>query len=223
GLYFDVTSPVVINTVDVYSNSAGDRTIEVLDEQGNTVVEKVVSIPASPNTPYTVTLNFTMYPGTNYFIKCRGLVDLYRNSSGAVYPLNSTYVNITGSNAGSPGYYYFFYNWTYTEITCNTSRTEVTGTDTCFVGMPDVFANGSMSVFPNPSNGKFEVSFETAAARDFTIRIVDPAGKSVISETYERFDGAFRRMYDLSRIAKGVYVLEVISNERTVSKKLVIQ
>jgi len=73
GLYFDVTTPVVINTVDVYSNSAGDRTIEVLDGQGNTVVEKVVSIPASPNTPHTVTLNFTMYPGTNYLYQMQGL------------------------------------------------------------------------------------------------------------------------------------------------------
>ena len=223
GLYFDVTTPVVINTVDVYSNSAGDRTIEVLDGQGNTVVEKVVSIPASPNTPYTVTLNFTMYPGTNYFIKCRGLVDLYRNSSGAVYPINSSYVNITGSNAGSPGYYYFFYNWTYTEITCNTARTEVTGTDTCFVGIADVFSGGAMNVFPNPSQGKFEVGFEAGSSRNFTVRISDPSGKALLQETFERFSGEFRRSYDLSKIAKGVYVLEIISSERTISRKLVVQ
>ncbi len=223
GLYFDVTTPVVLNTVDVYSNSAGDRTIEILDANGNTVVEKIVSIPASPNTLYTVPLNFTLYPGTNYFIKCRGLVDLYRNSSGAVYPYTSTYVNITGSNAGSPGYYYFFYNWTYTEITCNTSRTEVIGTDTCFVGLADLFTNGSMNVFPNPTSGKFEISFESANTRDFTIRISDPTGKSIISESFERFNGEFKRNYDLSKIAKGVYVLEVISNEKTVSKKLVVQ
>ncbi|MFM8917296.1 MAG: T9SS type A sorting domain-containing protein, partial [Bacteroidota bacterium] len=214
---------VVFNTLDVYSNSSGDRTIEIFDAQGNTVVEKVVTIPASPNTLYTVPLNFTLYPGTNYFIKCRGLVDLYRNSSGAVYPNSSTYLKITGSNAGSPGYYYFFYNWTYTEITCNTSRTEVIGTDTCFVGLADLFTSGNMNVFPNPTSGKFEISFESANTRDFTIRISDPAGTSIISESFERFNGEFKRNYDLSKLAKGVYVLEVISNEKTVSKKLVVQ
>ncbi|MFM7078700.1 MAG: T9SS type A sorting domain-containing protein, partial [Bacteroidota bacterium] len=222
GLYFDVTSPVVLNTVDVYSNSAGDRTIEVLDEQGNTVVEKVVSIPASPNTPYTVTLNFTLYPGNNYFIKCRGLVDLYRNSTGALYPLNSSFVNITGSNAGSPGYYYFFYNWIYTDITCNTSRTQVIGTDTCFVGLNDLFAEGSLNVFPNPTQGKFEVNFDAGGSRDFIIRISETTGKMVLNETYEAFSGEFRKSYDMSKIAKGVYVLEIISNDRSFSKKLVL-
>jgi hypothetical protein len=132
-------------------------------------------------------------------------------------------VNITGSNAGSPGYYYFFYNWTYTEITCNTARTEVIGTDTCFVGIADVFSGGSMNVFPNPSQGKFEVGFEAGSSRNFTIRISDPSGKAVMKETFERFSGEFRRSYDLSKIAKGVYVLEIISSERTISKKLVVQ
>ncbi|MFM7079507.1 MAG: T9SS type A sorting domain-containing protein [Bacteroidota bacterium] len=44
-----------------------------------------------------------------------------------------------------------------------------------------------------------------------------------MTETFERFSGEFRRNYDVSKIAKGVYVLEVISNERTISRKLVVK
>jgi choice-of-anchor B domain-containing protein len=36
---------------------------------------------------------------------------LYRNDAGSVYPYNiASVMNITGSSAGSPGYYYFYYN-----------------------------------------------------------------------------------------------------------------
>ena len=111
GLYFDVFNPVILNTVDVYPNSAGNRTIEIIDSQGNLFKDTTIFIPASPTIPVTINLNITLYPGTNYFIKCRGLVDLFRNSAGAIYPYLSTFgdVNITNSNAGSSGYYYFLY------------------------------------------------------------------------------------------------------------------
>jgi hypothetical protein len=222
GLYFDVTAPVILNTVDVYSNSAGDRTIEVIDSQGNTVVDKVVSIPASPNVPYTVNLNFTLYPGVDYFIKCRGLVDLYRNSTGANYPINSSYVNITGSNAGSPGYYYFFYNWTYTEITCNTSRTEVFGTDSCFVGIADIFGERGFEVYPNPNNGRFEISFTSEQPRDFVIRITNSIGQTVSSTSHNMIAGSFRKDFDLRTLAKGIYQVEVISGDKSSKRKIVI-
>jgi hypothetical protein len=128
-----VVCPVIINSFDVYANSAGNRTIEILDAQGNVYADTTIFIPASGSNPTTVNVNFTVYPGTNYFIKCRGLVDLYRNSSGAVYPYNSSCINVTGSNAGTPGYYYFFYLWNYNEISCNTGRSPVTAVDTCAV------------------------------------------------------------------------------------------
>ncbi|MBL0341092.1 MAG: PKD domain-containing protein [Bacteroidetes bacterium] len=120
GIYFDVLSPVILNSVDVFANSAGDRTIEILDTQGNTVIDTTIFMAASGTNAQTINLNFALYPGTNYFIKCRGNVDLYRNSSGAVYPYTSSSVNITGSNANAPGYYYFFYNGMYSDITGNT-------------------------------------------------------------------------------------------------------
>jgi PKD repeat protein len=222
GLYFDVLAPVVINSVEVYSNSAGDRTIEVIDSQGNTVVEKVVFIPASPNQPYTVPLNITMYPGTDYFIKCRGLVDLYRNSSGPVYPYTSSLINITNSNAGSPGYYYFFYNWIYTEITCNTARTQVIAEDTCSVGLNDVFINGSFDIFPNPSKGKFELMFNVDNTSDVTVRVLNNLGQAVIREEIVKHSGEFRRSYDLTKAGAGIYMIEISSGDSKVSRKLVI-
>jgi PKD repeat protein/photosystem II stability/assembly factor-like uncharacterized protein len=222
GLFFDVLTPVTINTVDVYSNSAGDRTIEIIDNQGNTVLEKVVFIPASGTNLTTVTLNFTVYPGTDYFIKCRGLVDLYRNSSGAVYPYTSTYVNITGSNAGASGYYYFFYNWTYTEVTCNTARTQVIAEDTCSVGLNDLFATGNLEIFPNPSKGKFDLKFESAKSGLITLTMMNSMGQSVYNEDLNIVAGEYKKSFDFSKLGSGVYMLELGEADHKVKKKIVI-
>lgn len=224
GMYFDVLNPIILQTVEVYSNSAGNRTIEIIDGQGNTYADTTVFIPASPNAPYTVPLNFTIYPGTNYFIKCRGLVDLYRNSAGATYPYLSTSVNITGSNAGTPGYYYFFYFWSYTEISCNTGRTPVTAVDTCAtVGLEDVFGGNNLDIFPNPSKGIFTVQFSNSSSNEISLNITNSLGSSVARSIIPAAGGIYRREFDLSEQSKGIYFLHLTDGKQSITRKLNIQ
>lgn len=223
GLYFDVLSPVVIQSFDVYSNSAGDRTIEIIDGQGNTYADTTVFIPASPNQPYTVNVNFTVYPGTNYFIKCRGLVDLYRNSAGATYPYNSTAVNITGSNAGSPGYYYFFYFWSYTEVTCNTGRTACQAIDTCAVaGLGDLNAENALEVFPNPNNGEFTVKFNALKQDNYQVKISNTIGEVVYEYKLDDFIGEHRRNVTLEKLSKGVYYVNIQNSDKSIVQRITI-
>ncbi|MCB9446830.1 MAG: M4 family metallopeptidase [Flavobacteriales bacterium] len=135
GLFFDVTSSVYLRTVKVYANTAGDRLIEVLQgsDTGPVYASKTVTIPAGES---RVTLDFYLQPGTNYFIKCTGDptttpsdVDLYRNDAGSTFPLNvGGVVSITGTNAGSDGYYYYFYDWEIQEKECVSERVEVVAT-----------------------------------------------------------------------------------------------
>ncbi len=222
GLYFDVLTPVIINSVDVFSNSAGNRTIEIIDPQGNTYLDTTIFIPASPATAVTVPVNFKVYPGTNYFIKCRGLVDLYRNSSGAVYPYTSPSINITNSNAGSPGYYYFFYFWDYTDIVCNTGRNPVTGTVYTCSSVEELFANGSFMVYPNPNFGTFDLSFETINKDDYTIKVMDAIGKVIYEEKANDFSGKFSKKIDITAAGKGVYMIEVSNGKNESIKKIVV-
>ncbi len=223
GLYFDVLNPIILQSVDVYANSAGNRTIEIIDAQGNTYADTTVFIPASPNSPTTVNLNFTIYPGNDYFIKCRGLVDLYRNSAGAVYPYQSSSVNITGSNAGSPGYYYFFYFWSYQEIACNTGRTACVALDTCAVGLEDLFSDNSITLFPNPNSGQFELAFKATQQADYAVTISNALGEKVYAYTLNDFAGEHRRQLDLQHLSKGLYFVQIGDGRRTVTKKVTLQ
>ncbi len=224
GLYFDVTSPIILESFEVYSNSAGNRTIEIIDAQGNTYADTTVFIPASPTQPVTVTVNFTIYPGTDYFIKCRGLVDLYRNSSGAAYPYTSTAVNITGSNAGSPGYYYFFYFWTYTEIACNTGRTACQAIDTCAVAAVNENTSlNKLEIFPNPNQGEFTLQFNAIANDNYTVNISNALGESVLQYRLDAFVGEHRKKISLDNISKGIYLVTITNSEGQVIKKMTVQ
>ncbi len=223
GIYFDVLNPVIVNSVDVFPNSSGDRTIEILDNQGNTVIDTTIFMTASGTTAQTINVNFALYPGTDYFIKCRGNVDLYRNSSGAVYPYTSSSINITGSNANAPGYYYFFYNWIYSEITCNTGRTASVGVDTCAVGINEINDAANISINPNPSNGVFDLKFDAVTPGTYKVQIINAAGQLVYTEELKEVKDHYSRKLDLGNLAAGNYTLMLTGNNVQQKKKLLIE
>lgn len=130
GLLFNVLSACQLKTVKVYANTAGSRTIQVMQGVGGTVLHtKTVNIPAGES---RVTLDFNLQPGTQYHIKVTGtLVDLYRNTGGAVYPYTiANLISITETDyaATATGYYYYFYDWEVAAAGCSSSRAAVTGT-----------------------------------------------------------------------------------------------
>jgi PKD repeat protein len=227
GLYFDVFQPVVINTVKVYAQSAGIRTIEIIDENGNMVTDTTVNIPASATIPATVTINRTVYPGKNYFIKFRGTVNCFRNATGAAYPYDVSggggSINITNSNAGAAGYYYFFYDWQFTNIVCNTARSAVFITDTCsLTGVHDLFANKSLDIYPNPNNGQFTVSFNIEKYDNYTVKIANTIGQSVYEETLNNFNGKYEKNMDITTYGKGVYMLSITNSKNETVKKVMV-
>lgn len=227
GLFFDVSKPVVINTVQVYSQTAGLRTIEILDANGNWVTDTTLNIPASPSALTTVTINRTIYPGTNYFIKFRGTVDCYRNSAGGVFPYVASTtpspITITGTNAGLPGYYYFFYNWKFTNIVCNTPRTPVVATNTCSTtGINDVFADHQIEVYPNPSTGEFTAMFNIENNDNYVVKVSNELGQIVYEEKLDNFSGIYSKKIDISSYRKGVYMLSVSNLKNKTVKKIVV-
>jgi PKD repeat protein/photosystem II stability/assembly factor-like uncharacterized protein len=224
GLYFDVLEPVVINSVQVYCNSAGPRTIEIVDPQGNTLDDTTITLTANPSALQTVAVNFNLYPGKDYMMKFRGTVDCYRNNAGAVYPYASSAINITGNNAsGSPGYYYYFYNWSYTKVVCNTSRTAITAMDTCIaIGVNELYEGFKVDVFPNPSKGEFTTSFNLKYNDSYTIKIISELGQIVYEEALPNFSGAYSKKMNLSTFGTGVYLYRISNSKNQTVKQVVV-
>jgi len=110
-LIFDNYKSSTLKSVLVYAGSDGYRTIELRSSSNAVLSDTTVYIPFSPN-GFRVNLNFILPIQNNLQLGVNAAnADLYRTSSGAVFPYSiSDIVSITGTDA-SAGYYYFFYDW----------------------------------------------------------------------------------------------------------------
>lgn len=156
-LIFNCTSPVTLVSVVVYAQGAGNRTIQLRNSSNTVLQSTVVNLVDGTN---TVTLNYSLPIANGLILGIGGTSNLYRNNSGAVYPYNiGSSVSITNSNAGTAGYYYYFYNWKIQEPGCISNRTLVTATITpiptsvIIAGGPTSFCSGSSVVLTNTVSG----------------------------------------------------------------------
>ncbi|GIV33422.1 MAG: hypothetical protein KatS3mg031_0957 [Chitinophagales bacterium] len=76
---------------------------------------------------------------------------------------------------------------------------------------------------PNPSKGQFTLRFTLPEKGKTTVKIFDLQNKEVYSETLGRFTGKYEKQIDLSNQAKGIYLLHITQNDKSLHKKIVIQ
>jgi len=126
---FNVLKPCTLTSVYVYTDMAGDRTFQLLNDTGAVLASTTVNLP---NGGSTVTLNFSLAVGNSYQLGVPGssLIYMLRNSSGAVYPYNDPggYVSIIGNTAGEVNRWYYFYDWIIQSPPCTSIRTPTTVT-----------------------------------------------------------------------------------------------
>jgi hypothetical protein len=81
----------------------------------------------------------------------------------------------------------------------------------------------SMEVFPNPSNGEFEVSCQLLNPVDAIMDIFDLYGKKIISEVIPSNDsGELRHRVDISNVTSGMYVIKVVLESKILSSILIV-
>jgi len=78
-----------------------------------------------------------------------------------------------------------------------------------------------MGLYPNPSNGIFNLSVDTSSDTDITL--YDIRGRKVYSKLHSNNSDIFVAKLDFTTMASGVYVLNVKSGTKQAVKKIVIQ
>jgi photosystem II stability/assembly factor-like uncharacterized protein len=79
----------------------------------------------------------------------------------------------------------------------------------------------NLQVFPNPTDGRFEVKIENPGRSELTI--MDLSGRIIISEKITAQSGTWLGSYDLTGEPKGVYVVRASSGARYSTARLIIQ
>ncbi|PHR43409.1 MAG: hypothetical protein COA32_16330 [Fluviicola sp.] len=80
-----------------------------------------------------------------------------------------------------------------------------------------------MSIYPNPSTGKFKLKFDQKNKTSTKIQITDLSGKQVYSEDLGEFKGEYNKQIDLSQFGKGVYMIYINDSESSAKGKVIIK
>ena len=84
-------------------------------------------------------------------------------------------------------------------------------------------AINNLTIYPNPSRDVFNVSFTSDTKQSLKVRILNVIGEELINENLEQFIGEYTKQINLSENAKGIYFLEIETNDGIINKKLILQ
>jgi hypothetical protein len=84
-------------------------------------------------------------------------------------------------------------------------------------------AINNLDVYPNPSRDIFNVTFTSEDVQDLGVRVLNIVGEVVYTENLEQFVGEYTKAIDLATYTKGIYFLEITTNNGVVNKKLILQ
>lgn len=222
-LVFDAMSDFVLKSVKTYATGAGNREIVLRNDQGDLLETETVNVPDGES---RITLNWTIPQGDDYELHLESpLKDLYRNNGDVNFPYDvAGIVSVKTSSAGDQ-YYYFYYDWEIAtpDYACSSERTPVDAVvnPNVSVDVDEVVKN--FSLYPNPSQGVINLSFEAERASRLQVKIVDPLSKVVFSDEQKGFRGKYNKELDLSSYAKGIYHIDITLDDKPLYKTVVIQ
>jgi len=77
--------------------------------------------------------------------------------------------------------------------------------------------------FPNPFNPSTEIHFTLIEGGRTTLRVFDMLGREIATLLDEDLDaGAYRKVFDASRLSSGTYMYSLTSNGSTITKKMLL-
>lgn len=122
-LIFDAYEDILIKSAIFYADNPTTVTFELRNNAGIVIDDTTHSLISGQQ---QLILNFDTPIGNDFQLGISsGNSDLYRNDDNAVYPYNiGSIMSITNTSAGSPGYYYFYYNIE-VEVPCENITTTI--------------------------------------------------------------------------------------------------
>ncbi|MCH8546780.1 MAG: T9SS type A sorting domain-containing protein [Cryomorphaceae bacterium] len=90
------------------------------------------------------------------------------------------------------------------------------------VGVDNYYKQYRVLLYPNPSQGAFDLSFDQPYISDVTLRLMDMNGKAIWEELLKNHDGAYHQRFERGDLSSGVYMLQIHNREGTIMRKVVI-
>ena len=81
----------------------------------------------------------------------------------------------------------------------------------------------NLNIYPNPTRDVVNITFSSEEKQNISIRIVSMIGEEVINEIKNDFVGNYIKTLDLGSFKKGVYLLEIITEDGIFNEKIILQ
>jgi hypothetical protein len=216
-IVFDALVPFILHSVKVYTNAAGTRKIDLLDDAGTLLATETVNISAGTS---QIILDMPVPVGSNLSLTTDAEVNqanfgfaspaLRRADAGINYPYTIPEVlNIKGSNFGANRYYYFF-NWEidYPGLICNSDRIEIVAqVDSLSSTSPLTIQSDEIRLMPNPTDGTtLQVDLPNNLSGTVQYMIFNEFGQVVRQETTQIQRGNHRIPVD--ELPRGMYTIQ---------------
>jgi hypothetical protein len=91
------------------------------------------------------------------------------------------------------------------------------------IGLEENLLNQTLNVFPNPSNGNFRVEFQVEGLKNVELRVTTLLGQTIYVNKPGNVSGDYREDIDLSNEASGVYIIQIITDDNFVSRKITLR
>ena len=224
GLLFDVYSPITLDSVTVYPSDTGYVELIIGDAIGSTIYTDNYHIagPIPTSGAVKIPIGINIQPGFSYSMIAGNnttTTGLYRNSAGASYPYDFALdASITGPTNNLAGFYYFFYNWDVSSVSCYSEAQQALAfVDPC-LGVNESLESDFI-ITPNPNNGSFEISFTSQTNKLCEVLITDINGRLIFKESLVSSKKPIR----LSNIEKGMYIISIDNGKSKYHKRVIVQ
>ena len=200
-LIFDAINDFVLTSVKVFSDMEMERTIVLLNSDGDVVNKKTVLIPVGE---HRVQLDMFVPQGTDYRIGLHSSAFLWRNNGGVQYPYEvDGLVSINRSTAGTApfDYYYYYYDWEVREPGCDNLLDD------------DEILEETTQVYPIPTDDYLTIEMENYSKDQ--PRVFNNIGQTLNVPVSERSNGW---RLDMNALENGVYFIEIDGQVYTVPK-----
>lgn len=106
--------------------------------------------------------------------------------------------------------------------TVNEWSIELCTTTTTVILSNEEFELDNFSLYPNPSKGEFSLSFNSTSGENIDLNVYDISGRLIHTKNYNA-TSTFNENISLKNVSTGMYLITVTDQEKTVTKKLIIE
>ncbi len=91
------------------------------------------------------------------------------------------------------------------------------------VGINEVTNPGThFYIYPNPSNGVFNLVFTSTDIMEYTVRLRNELGQIIFEEKLDKFSGTYTKAFDVTTYGQGQYFLTMTNEKKVTFEKVIV-